>query len=148
VCTSEKGPLRFPHSRPVKPTPQIEALDSKLMASYSCAPLHPISLQQAPTLLAWADSAYLNLPYVKRGTVISDHVTFQLQPKSSLHLPLHSYVHLTPIYQSMSVPQPAKKKNVVMASHGRAPWYGPDGKNVEAYVIGIAGGSASGKVSY
>lgn len=37
---------------------------------------------------------------------------------------------------------------MVMASHGRAPWYGPDGKNVEAYVIGIAGGSASGKVSY
>jgi hypothetical protein len=84
---------------------------------------------------------------VKRGTVISDHVTFELQPKSSLHLPLHSYVHLIPIYQSMSVPQPTKKKNVVMASHGRAPWYGPDGKNVEAYVIGIAGGSASGKVS-
>ncbi|ORY29672.1 uridine kinase family-domain-containing protein [Naematelia encephala] len=39
----------------------------------------------------------------------------------------------------------SKAKNVVMASHGRAPWYGPDGKNVEAYVIGIAGGSASGK---
>jgi hypothetical protein len=38
-------------------------------------------------------------------------------------------------------------KNVVMASHGRAPWYGPDGHNVPAYVIGIAGGSASGKVS-
>ncbi|EIW68410.1 hypothetical protein TREMEDRAFT_32135 [Tremella mesenterica DSM 1558] len=38
-------------------------------------------------------------------------------------------------------------KNVVMASHGRAPWYGPDGKNIEAYVIGIAGGSASGKTS-
>ena len=37
-------------------------------------------------------------------------------------------------------------KNVVMASHGRAPWYGPDGKNIEAYVVGIAGGSASGKV--
>jgi uridine kinase len=48
----------------------------------------------------------------------------------------------------MSVPQKPKRKNVVMASHGRAPWYGPDGKNVEAYVIGIAGGSASGKVSY
>jgi len=48
----------------------------------------------------------------------------------------------------MSVPQQTKKKNVVMASHGRAPWYGPDGKNVEAYVIGIAGGSASGKVSW
>lgn len=42
---------------------------------------------------------------------------------------------------------PTKAKNVVMASHGRAPWYGPDGKPIEAYVIGIAGGSASGKVS-
>ena len=41
-----------------------------------------------------------------------------------------------------------KGKNVVMTSHGRAPWYGPDGKNVEAYVIGIAGGSASGKVRH
>ncbi|RSH85620.1 Uridine kinase [Saitozyma podzolica] len=40
-----------------------------------------------------------------------------------------------------------RSKNVVMASHGRAPWYGPDGKTVEAYVIGIAGGSASGKTS-
>ncbi|WVN86166.1 uridine kinase [Cryptococcus depauperatus CBS 7841] len=38
-------------------------------------------------------------------------------------------------------------KNQVLISHGRAPWYGPDGKNVEAYVIGIAGGSASGKTS-
>lgn len=37
--------------------------------------------------------------------------------------------------------------NIVMASHGRSPWYDPDGKNVDAYVIGIAGGSASGKVS-
>ena len=34
-----------------------------------------------------------------------------------------------------------------MASHGRAPWYTPDGKPVPAYVIGIAGGSASGKTS-
>ena len=40
-----------------------------------------------------------------------------------------------------------RNKNVVMASHGRAPWYGPDGKVIEAYVIGVAGGSASGKVS-
>lgn len=37
--------------------------------------------------------------------------------------------------------------NVVMASHGRGPWYTPDGKNIPAYVIGIAGGSSSGKVS-
>ncbi|KAK4685916.1 uridine kinase, partial [Tremellales sp. Uapishka_1] len=40
-----------------------------------------------------------------------------------------------------------KRKNVIMTSHGRAPWYGLDGKNIEAYVIGIAGGSASGKTS-
>lgn len=38
-------------------------------------------------------------------------------------------------------------KNVLMASRGRAPWYTPDGKVVPAYVIGIAGGSSSGKVS-
>jgi Ni2+-binding GTPase involved in maturation of urease and hydrogenase len=38
-------------------------------------------------------------------------------------------------------------KNTVMASHGRAPWYTPDGRPVPAYVIGIAGGSASGKTS-
>ena len=41
----------------------------------------------------------------------------------------------------------ASSKNVVMASHGRAPWYTPDGRNIPAYVIGIAGGSASGKTS-
>jgi len=40
-----------------------------------------------------------------------------------------------------------KGKNVVLTSHGRAPWYTPDGKPIEAYVIGIAGGSASGKTS-
>ncbi|GMK55938.1 hypothetical protein CspeluHIS016_0209940 [Cutaneotrichosporon spelunceum] len=38
-------------------------------------------------------------------------------------------------------------KNVVMASRGRAPWYTPDGQPVPAYVIGIAGGSSSGKTS-
>jgi hypothetical protein len=31
----------------------------------------------------------------------------------------------------------AKGKNTVMASHGRAPWYTPDGKSIDAYVIGI-----------
>nr|XP_019044985.1 uridine kinase [Kwoniella bestiolae CBS 10118]OCF23915.1 uridine kinase [Kwoniella bestiolae CBS 10118] len=56
------------------------------------------------------------------------------------------------LYEHASRPtlQPRKSsrsKNMVMASHGRAPWYGPDGKNVEAYVVGIAGGSASGKTS-
>lgn len=54
----------------------------------------------------------------------------------------------TPRPQQHSNYDPAQpqSKNQVLISHGRAPWYGPDGRNVEAYVVGIAGGSASGKV--
>jgi uridine kinase len=38
------------------------------------------------------------------------------------------------------------KKNILLKSHGRPPWYGEDGLPVcDAFVIGIAGGSASGK---
>ncbi|KAI0926135.1 hypothetical protein AcW1_008379 [Taiwanofungus camphoratus] len=38
------------------------------------------------------------------------------------------------------------KKNTVLKSHGRPPWYGEDGTRIsDAFVIGIAGGSASGK---
>ncbi|KZT07622.1 armadillo/beta-catenin/plakoglobin [Laetiporus sulphureus 93-53] len=38
------------------------------------------------------------------------------------------------------------KKNTVLKSHGRPPWYGEDGAPIsDAFVIGIAGGSASGK---
>lgn len=37
-------------------------------------------------------------------------------------------------------------KNTILKSHGRPPWYGEDGKPLtDAFVIGIAGGSASGK---
>ncbi|KZO96697.1 armadillo/beta-catenin/plakoglobin [Calocera viscosa TUFC12733] len=37
-------------------------------------------------------------------------------------------------------------KNHILTSHGRPPWYGPDGRAIHnAFVIGIAGGSASGK---
>ncbi|KAL8279835.1 hypothetical protein RQP46_007685 [Phenoliferia psychrophenolica] len=36
-------------------------------------------------------------------------------------------------------------KNTVLAEAGRSPWYKADGTPLEAYVIGIAGGSASGK---
>ncbi|KZT29873.1 armadillo/beta-catenin/plakoglobin [Neolentinus lepideus HHB14362 ss-1] len=37
-------------------------------------------------------------------------------------------------------------KNTVLKSHGRPPWYGEDGQPIsDAFVIGIAGGSASGK---
>jgi uridine kinase len=44
-------------------------------------------------------------------------------------------------------PPPTKAKNTVMTSHGRAPWYDPLGEVIPSYVIGIAGGSASGKTS-
>ncbi len=44
------------------------------------------------------------------------------------------------------MPPQIRKDEVVGHSHGRAPWYGMDGVPVDAYVIGIAGGSASGKV--
>ncbi|KAF8591140.1 armadillo/beta-catenin/plakoglobin [Ramaria rubella] len=46
-------------------------------------------------------------------------------------------------------PQPVRiesKKNTVLQSHGRRPWYGENGVPFsDAFVIGIAGGSASGK---
>ncbi|PFH53005.1 hypothetical protein AMATHDRAFT_1730 [Amanita thiersii Skay4041] len=38
------------------------------------------------------------------------------------------------------------QKNTVLHSHGRPPWYGEDGVRIcDAFVIGVAGGSASGK---
>ncbi|KAG1822020.1 armadillo beta-catenin plakoglobin [Suillus subaureus] len=38
------------------------------------------------------------------------------------------------------------RKNILLKSHGRPPWYGEDGLPIcSAFVIGIAGGSASGK---
>ncbi|KAK2460331.1 hypothetical protein APHAL10511_007720 [Amanita phalloides] len=38
------------------------------------------------------------------------------------------------------------QKNTVLVSHGRPPWYSEDGVRIcDAFVIGIAGGSASGK---
>ncbi|KAK8854574.1 uridine kinase [Kwoniella newhampshirensis] len=59
----------------------------------------------------------------------------------------HDPDHLHPRPQLQSWISAPGSKNEVMVSHGRAPWYGPDGKNIEAYVVGIAGGSASGKTS-
>lgn len=38
-----------------------------------------------------------------------------------------------------------ERKNLVVASTGRAPWYTAEGQPLNAYLIGIAGGSASGK---
>ncbi|KAJ6576473.1 armadillo/beta-catenin/plakoglobin [Mycena vulgaris] len=38
------------------------------------------------------------------------------------------------------------KKNTILVSHGRPPWYGQDGLRIsDAFVVGIAGGSGSGK---
>lgn len=34
-----------------------------------------------------------------------------------------------------------------MAEAGRSPWYDAEGSPIEAFVVGIAGGSASGKTS-
>ncbi|WVF67596.1 uridine kinase [Kwoniella sp. CBS 6097] len=59
----------------------------------------------------------------------------------------HNPDHLHPRPALQARKSSPSSKNMVMASHGRAPWYSPDGKNVEAYVVGIAGGSASGKTS-
>ncbi|KZW02743.1 uridine kinase [Exidia glandulosa HHB12029] len=40
------------------------------------------------------------------------------------------------------------KKNTVLISHGRQPWYGIDGRLLsDAFVIGIGGGSSSGKTT-
>ncbi|KAJ2557424.1 Uridine kinase [Coemansia sp. RSA 1933] len=36
---------------------------------------------------------------------------------------------------------------LLLKSAGRPPWYTPDGKNTPAYMVGVAGGSASGKTS-
>ncbi|KAJ1307658.1 hypothetical protein OPQ81_001751 [Rhizoctonia solani] len=45
-----------------------------------------------------------------------------------------------------NVPLTTGEKNKLLVSHGRPPWYGQDGKPLtDAFVIGIAGGSASGK---
>ncbi|ORX73595.1 uridine kinase [Linderina pennispora] len=35
----------------------------------------------------------------------------------------------------------------MLRSAGRPPWYAPDGKNYDVYMVGVAGGSASGKTS-
>ncbi|KAI8584185.1 hypothetical protein K450DRAFT_218553 [Umbelopsis ramanniana AG] len=40
-----------------------------------------------------------------------------------------------------------EKGTLTISSAGRSPWYNADGSNTESYLIGIAGGSASGKTS-
>ncbi|GJJ71002.1 uridine kinase [Entomortierella parvispora] len=41
----------------------------------------------------------------------------------------------------------SKFTNHVIAGEGRPPWYRSDGQNCDCYIVGIAGGSASGKTS-
>ncbi|KAG0371234.1 uracil phosphoribosyltransferase-domain-containing protein [Gamsiella multidivaricata] len=41
----------------------------------------------------------------------------------------------------------SKLTHHVLAGEGRPPWYRSDGQNCDCYVVGIAGGSASGKTS-
>ncbi|KAJ2695791.1 Uridine kinase, partial [Coemansia spiralis] len=40
-----------------------------------------------------------------------------------------------------------RSSTLMLRSAGRPPWYTPDGRNLPAYVVGIAGASASGKTS-
>ncbi|KAI8322566.1 uridine kinase [Martensiomyces pterosporus] len=40
-----------------------------------------------------------------------------------------------------------RSSTLMLRSAGRPPWYGTDGKNFPVYMVGIAGGSASGKTS-
>ena len=49
---------------------------------------------------------------------------------------------------SARLPSSYGRKNAVLQSDGRPPWYTQNGQLIgNAFVIGIAGGSASGKVS-
>ncbi|KAF8905107.1 armadillo/beta-catenin/plakoglobin [Gymnopilus junonius] len=46
----------------------------------------------------------------------------------------------------LAIPALQAKKNTILVSHGRPPWYAEDGQRItDAFVIGVAGGSASGK---
>ncbi|KAG7451188.1 armadillo/beta-catenin/plakoglobin [Guyanagaster necrorhizus] len=59
---------------------------------------------------------------------------------------VHDRAHHPASKDPFSVLSLEAKKNTVLVSHGRPPWYGEDGKKLcDAFVIGIAGGSASGK---
>ncbi|KAJ2511324.1 Uridine kinase [Coemansia sp. RSA 2049] len=40
-----------------------------------------------------------------------------------------------------------RDSTLLLKSAGRPPWYTPDGKNIPTYMVGVAGGSASGKTS-
>ncbi|KAL9714073.1 Uridine kinase [Leucoagaricus gongylophorus] len=64
--------------------------------------------------------------------------------KHTLSGPLMMSASPIPSGKDLKLFQP--KKNTVLVSHGRPPWYGEDGrKTSNAFVIGVAGGSASGK---
>lgn len=47
----------------------------------------------------------------------------------------------------MATDSSLKTSTLMLKSSGRPPWYTPDGKNLPVYMVGIAGGSASGKTS-
>ena len=40
-----------------------------------------------------------------------------------------------------------ENRKLIKANSGRFPWFKADGTSCEPYIIGIAGGSASGKTS-
>ncbi|KDN38327.1 uridine kinase [Tilletiaria anomala UBC 951] len=46
-----------------------------------------------------------------------------------------------------AAPSDARAKTVILTDAGKATWYDSSGKVLDAYIVGIAGGSASGKTS-
>ncbi|KAF8638288.1 hypothetical protein AX17_002308 [Amanita inopinata Kibby_2008] len=65
---------------------------------------------------------------------------------SSPVLPSSASVEVTRAANSSGNLSFQPQKNTVLVSHGRPPWYDEDGVRIyDAFVIGVAGGSASGK---
>ncbi|KZP11020.1 armadillo/beta-catenin/plakoglobin [Athelia psychrophila] len=70
-----------------------------------------------------------------------------LRARLSSELPAKLVVPAMPTPTTITPTREHKfKTNTILASHGRPPWYDETGKRIsDAFVIGIAGGSASGK---
>lgn len=74
-------------------------------------------------------------------TTISSHL---VDPPS---MPSSSSAAMAADVAEAAVAEGARPKNTILAEAGKAAWYDAQGRNVGAYIIGIAGGSSSGKTS-
>lgn len=99
------------------------------------------------SLMAFIDSQRVHGRF---ETAVNIHLDL-INEVNSLNKPQHRYPYLTNLYPMAGVPysvstSQVRKDEILHHSHGRAPWYDMQGVPSNAYVIGIAGGSASGKV--